>query len=182
MASRVVERGGMHVSENLSAYRNDFARIEKRIAGEFDAGRRRWVLAGCIGLLIVGFVLPQTSSAWSWTVLAGWFDDGAPVSMLMRIFMTLTVVFGVLVSSAALCLRRWRLASAAMLGSGLTSLFGLFGYWSQSGMIADGPHAPSVGMVLNWLVMIAMTSQWLPIVLSKSPTDTRPRPTLIQST
>ena len=169
------------MSENLSAYRNDFTRIEKRIAGEFDPGRRRWVLAGCIGFLIIGLALPQTSSAWSWTVLAGWFGDSTAVSMLMQVFTTLTVVFGVLVSSTALCLRRWRLASAAMLGCGLASLFGLLGYWSQAGMIADGPHAPGIGMILNWLVIIAMTSQWLPIVLSKSPTDTRPRPTLIRS-
>ncbi|MEE2032960.1 Rv2732c family membrane protein [Rhodococcus chondri] len=169
----------MRVSEDLSAYRNEFARIEKKIAGEFDAGKRRWVLAGGVGLLIVGLLLPQTSSAWSWTVLAGWSGGDAPVSMPMRMFVTLTVVFGVLVPIAALTLRRWRLASAALLGSGLASFFGLFGYWSQAGMIVGTPHAPSPAMVLNWVVMMVMTSQWLPVVLSKSPTDPRPRPQLI---
>jgi hypothetical protein len=169
----------VHVSEDLSAYRSEFARIEKKIAGEFDPGRRRWILTGGVVLSIVGLLLPQTASAWSWTVLASWSGGDAPVSMPMRIFVTLTVVFGVLVSSTALILRRWRWASAALLGSGLASFFGLFGYWSQAGMIADTPHAPTPAMVLNWVVMVGMASQWLPIVLSKSPTDPRPRPQLV---
>ncbi|MGN5236277.1 MULTISPECIES: Rv2732c family membrane protein [unclassified Rhodococcus (in: high G+C Gram-positive bacteria)] len=169
------------MSENLSAYRSDFARIEKRIAGEFDAGKRRWVLAGFMTLLAIGLLLPLTSTQWSWMALADWFGGGAPVSMPLRIFVTLAAVFGVLVSSIALARRSWRFAVAATLGCGLGSFFGLFGYWSQTGMIIDGPHAPGIGMVIAWVSMVALTSQWLPIALSKSPTDPRPRPTLIRS-
>jgi len=169
------------VAENLAAYRNDFARIEKKIAGEFDAGKRRRVLAGLVFLLAIGLMLPLTSTQWSWTALADWFGGDAPVSMPLRMFVTLATVFGVIVSSIALMRRSWRLASAAMLGCGLGSLFGLFGYWSQAGMIVDGPHAPGIGMVLAWVSMVALTSQWLPVVLSRSPTDTHERPPLIRS-
>lgn len=169
------------MSEDLSAYRNDFTRIEQKIAGEFDAGRRRWVLTGFVVLLLVALLLPQTSTERSWSALADWFGGGAPVSMPLRMFVTLALVFGVLVSTAALLRRSWRWASAALLGCGLGSLFGLFGYWSQTGMLVDGPHAPGIGMVLAWVAMIALTSQWLPVVLSKSPTDTRERPRLIRS-
>lgn len=169
------------MAENLSAYRNEFARIEKKVAGEFDAGKRRWVLTGFVVLLIVGLLLPLTSTQWSWTALADWFGGGAPVSMPLRMFVTLAVVFGVFVSSIALVRRSWRFASVAMLGCGLGSLFGLFGYWSQTGMIVDGPHSPGIGMVLAWVSMVALTSQWLPVVLSKSPTDTRERPRLIRA-
>lgn len=159
------------MSDNLSAYRNDFARIEKKIAGEFDAGRRRWVIAGCIVALVVCMLLPQTSSAWSWTVLGSWFGTTEPVAMPLRMFVTLTVVFGVVISTFALWTRRWKLASAAMLGSGLASFFGLFGYWSQNGMIADAPHAPAIPMMIEGVLMVVLTSQWLPVVLSRSPTD-----------
>lgn len=164
------------MNEDLSAYRNDFARIERKLSGEFDAGRRRWVLLGCIIALTVCLLLPQTSTAWSWTVLGSWFQDTAPVALPMRIFATLTTVFGVVISGLALWLRRWRLASLAMLGSGLASFFGLLAYWSQSGMITDTPHAPTPVMLLEWLLMVVVTSQWLPIVLSRSPTDTAPHP------
>jgi len=167
------------VSDDLSAYRSEFARIEKKVAGEFRAGRRQWVLAGCALVLVVALLLPQTESAASWTVLAGWFGADAPVTVPMRLFVTLATVFGVGISSAALCLRRWRLAAAAMLGSGLSSLFGLFGYWSQNGMETSAPHSPSFGMMLAWLAMVALTSQWLPVVLSKSPTDTGSRPAVL---
>lgn len=170
------------MSEDLSAYRSDFARIERKLAGEFDAGRRRWVLLGCVIALTVCLLLPQTSTAWSWTVLGSWFGSGswfgtdAPVAVPMRVFVSLATVFGVVLSALALGLRRWRLASLAMLGSGLASFFGLLAYWSQSGMITDIPHSPTPVMLVEWLLMVVITSQWLPIVLSRSPTDTTPRP------
>jgi hypothetical protein len=167
------------VSDDLSAYRSEFTRIEKKVAGEFRAGRRQWVLAGCVAVLVVALLLPQTETAASWTVLDGWFGSDAPVTVPMRIFISLTLVFGVVVSTAALSLRRWRLAVAAMLGSGLSSLFGLLGYWSQNGMETSAPHSPSFGMVLAWLAMVVLTSQWLPVVLSRSPTDIGPRPTTL---
>ncbi|QOV98024.1 hypothetical protein RCF27_18785 [Rhodococcus pyridinivorans] len=163
-------------SADLSAYRNDFARIEKKVAGEFDAGRRGRVLAICVVVLTVCMVLPQTSSAWSWTVFGSWFGDTAPVAVPLRIFAALALVFGVVISTLALWLRRWKLASLAMLGSGLSSFFGLLAYWSQAGMITNAPHHPTVALIAEWLVMIVMTSQWLPIVLSRSPTDVPPRP------
>ncbi|MEU5843752.1 hypothetical protein [Rhodococcus sp. NPDC047139] len=164
------------MSADLSAYRNDFARIEKKIAGEFDPGRRGRVLAVCVVVLTVCLLLPQSSAAWSWTVLGSWFGTAAPVAVPLRIFVGLALVFGVVVSTLALWLRRWKLASLAMLGSGLSSFFGLLAYWSQSGMVTDAPHRPTAAMIVEWLVMIVMTSQWLPIVLSRSPTDLSPRP------
>lgn len=165
--------------DDLSAYRSEFTRIEKKIAGEFRAERRQWVLAGCVTVLVVALLLPQTESATSWAALGGWFGGHATVTLPMRIFTTLALVFGVVVSTAALCLHRWRLAVAALLGSGLSSLFGLFGYWSQNGMPSPTPHAPSPGMLLAWLTMVMLTSQWLPVVLSRSPTDTRTRPAVL---
>ncbi|WP_068154969.1 hypothetical protein [Rhodococcus phenolicus] len=165
--------------DDLSAYHSEFTRIEKKVAGEFGAGRRQWVLAGCVTVLVVALLMPQTETAASWTVLGGWFGVHATVTLPMRLFVSLALVFGVAVSTAALCLRRWRLAVASMLGCGLSSLFGLFGYWSQNGMETSAPHSPSFGMVLAWLAVVALTSQWLPVVLSRSPTDSGPRPAVL---
>ncbi|WFS15623.1 hypothetical protein [Rhodococcus aetherivorans] len=164
------------MSDDLSAYRKEFARIERKVAGEFDAGRRHRVLAACIVAVVLGLLLPQSDTEWSWTVLGTWFGHDATTTVPMRIFVSLALVFGVVSSTAALCTHRWRLASASMLGSGLASLFGLLGYWSQNGMPVETPHAPGAGMVLSWLGMVALTSQWLPVVLSRSPTDRHPHP------
>jgi len=165
------------VNDDLSAYRKDFARIERKIAGEFRVERlQRRLLMASVLALVVCMLLPQTASAWSWTVLGSWFGGDAPVGVLLRIFTSLALLFGVGVSTLALRLRRWRLASLAMFGCGLSTFFGLLGYWSQAGMITDAPHRPTLVVIVEWLLMIALTLQWIAIVISRSPTDVPPRP------
>lgn len=154
--------------EDLSDYRRDLDRIERRVAGEVLVGRVRVrLLAACVALLVVGLLLPQASATTSLTAMARWGTD--TVALPLRIFDIFALTFGVLVPTVALLRRRWSAVAITTLGSGAASVAGLFAFWAQNGMDAPPPH---VGMILCWAAMVASTVLWIPVALGPPPLRT----------
>lgn len=154
--------------EDLSEFRRELDRIERRVAGEVQVGRVRVrLLAGCIALLVVGLLLPQASATTSLTAMARW--ESGTVALPLRVFDIFVLAFGVLMPIVALLRRRWSAAAVATLGSGAASVAGLFAFWAQTGMDAPSPH---VGLLVCWAAVVATTILWLPVVLGAPPLRT----------
>src|SRR3954463_13873719 len=107
-------------------FKGDIEAAERRIAREIDPGARALVIAVCVFVLLLTFVLPHTGDARGWDVLVG--DDTAihnGIALPSRVFTWLVLVFGVGFSMLALLTRRWALAWIALGGSAGAVVVGL---------------------------------------------------------
>jgi hypothetical protein len=149
-------------------FKGDIEAVEHRIAREIDPGPRALVIAIAVFVLVVTFILPHTGGARGWDVLAG--NDaaiGEGISLPSRVFVWLTLVFGVGFSMLALLTRRWALAWIALAGSTLASFTGMLAVWSRQ--TAPEPHpGPSIGLILAWITVIVLTYNWARAVWART--------------
>lgn len=158
------------MTDDLAAYRQDFAAIEHRVAREFAAGRRLPVLIGAVAILVVGLFLPHAESVSAWAAVT---DTSAvhpsAVTAPLRLFVVFVVVFGIGVSTVALCTRRWALAWLAMVGAGVGTVLGLLSCWSQQSLpVGARPDGIAYGLLITWAVMAVLTALWIPVVWSRT--------------
>ena len=109
-------------SGDFDDFKGDIEAAERRVAREIDPGARALVIAICVFVLLLTFVLPHTGGAKGWDVLVG--DDAAisnGIALPSRVFTWLALVFGVGFSMLALLTRRWALAWIALAGSTVAS-------------------------------------------------------------
>ncbi|MFE3291101.1 hypothetical protein [Rhodococcus sp. NPDC059234] len=158
------------MTDDLSAYRDELAAIERRVAGEFSFGRLLPVAAGAVGLLATGYFLPHAGGASAFSVLtspAGGNEPGATVPL--RIYLVLVAVFGVGASAVALCSRRWAMAWVAMVGNGIATVFGLLACWSQQSLPEQTrPPGLASGLLVTWAVTAALAVLWASVVWSRA--------------
>lgn len=151
-------------------FRGDIDAAEKKVAGEIDPGLRALVVA--IGMLaLVGtFALPHTGAAKGWDVLAG--NNVAlseDIALPSRVFVWLTLVFGVVIGMLALATRRWVLAWIAVAGCAVASVFGMFAIWSRQTLEAGSPGGgPGLGLILGWILVMVLTFHWLHVVWQRT--------------
>lgn len=145
---------------DFEAFKGDLEAAERRVAREIDPGPRALAIAIAVFILLATFILPHTGAARGWDVLAG--DDSAlaaGISLPSRVFVWLTLVFGVGFSMLALLTRRWALAWIALAGSTVASFSGLLAVWSRQ--TAPEPHpGPGIGLILAWITVIVLTYNW----------------------
>lgn len=152
----------------FDAYRNDLERVERRIAGEIEPGGRGVVVAVLVFVLLGSFILPHTGDVRGWDVLFGSETaDAADVTLPMRVFGWLALVFGVGFSMLALTTRRWAVAWVALAGSATASVLGLLAVWTRQTAGAGQP-GPAVGLLVAWFVLIALTFHWARVVWSRT--------------
>ncbi|WP_137873151.1 hypothetical protein [Rhodococcus sp. Q] len=156
--------------DSLEQYRKDIDAAEKKVAREIDPGLRALVVA--IGMLaLVGtFALPHTGDATGWDVLVG--NDVAlaeDIALPSRVFVWLTLVFGIVIGMLALATRRWALAWIAVAGSAVASVFGMLAIWSRQTLDAGSPGAgPGLGLILGWILIMVLTFHWLHVVWQRT--------------
>ncbi|EOM75485.1 hypothetical protein DW322_10030 [Rhodococcus rhodnii] len=149
----------------LAREHREFARMQRRVLGEFTLTRRhRLMLAAAVAVAVLGFVLPVVHTVAGWQALV----SSDHVSALARVFLGFGAVCGIALSTAALVSRRWRLAWFSGAGCALGSVFGMLAYWShhsapQSSAVPD----VSAGMLVEWLALIALTLFWMPVLLRR---------------
>lgn len=153
---------------DFDEFKGDIEAAERRVAGEIDPGPRALAIAIAVFVLLLTFVLPHTGGARGWDVLAG--NDvavAAGISLPSRVFIWLTLVFGVGFSMLALLTRRWALAWIALAGSTVASLSGLLAVWSRQ--TAPPPHpGPGIGLIIAWLTVIVLTYNWARAVWART--------------
>lgn len=153
---------------DFDAYRSDIEAAERRVAGEIDPGARALAVAILIFVLLGSFVLPHTGSVRGWDMLFN--THGAPaaaVALPLRVFVWLTLVFGVGFSMLALLTRRWAVAWVALAGSALASGTGLLAVWSRQTVPAGHP-GPGIGLFVSWLTVIVLTFHWARVVWQRT--------------
>ncbi|MEB3022478.1 Rv2732c family membrane protein [[Mycobacterium] crassicus] len=154
--------------DEFEAYRADIEAAERRVAREIDPGGRGLVVAICVFVLLVSFLLPHTGAVRGWDVLAAANGaDEAHVTLPLRLFTWLALVFGVGFSMLALLTRRWAVAWVALAGSAVTSAAGLLAVWSRQ-TVEQGQPGPGVGLILAWLTLIVLTFHWARVVWSRT--------------
>lgn len=153
---------------NFDEFKGDIEAAERRVAREIDPGVRALVIAVAVFVLLLSFVLPYTGGAKGLDVLT--FSEVAirdGVSLPLRVFTLLALVFGVGFSMLALLTRRWALAWIALAGSMVTSLLGLLAVWSRQ--TAPEPYpGPGIGLILAWLAVIVVTYNWARVVWART--------------
>jgi hypothetical protein len=153
---------------NFEEFIGDIEDAERRVAREIDPGARALVVAVCVFVLLLTFILPHTGDARGWDVLVG--DDTAirnGIALPSRVFVWLILVFSVGFSMLALLTRRWALAWVALAGSTVASFLGLLAVWSRQ--TAPEPHpGPGIGLILAWITVIVLTVNWARAVWART--------------
>jgi hypothetical protein len=153
---------------DFEEFKGDIEAAERRVAREIDPGARALVIAVCVFVLLLTFVLPHTGGARGWDVLVG--NDVAirnGIALPSRVFAWLILVFSVGFSMLALLTRRWALAWVALAGSTMASFVGLLAVWSRQ--TAPEPHpGPGIGLIVAWIAVIALTINWARAVWART--------------
>lgn len=153
---------------HVAALRTEIEAAERRVARGFDPGPRGFVVAILVFFLLGSFILPHTGAVRGWDVLFGSHGAGAAaVALPSQVFAWLTLVFGVGFSMLALVTRRWALAWIALAGSALAGAAGLLAIWSRQ-TVAVGHPGPGVGLIVAWILVLALTYQWTRVVWSRT--------------
>ena len=153
---------------DFDAFKGDIDAVERRIAREIDPGPRALAIAIAVFVLLLTFILSHTGAARGWDVLAG--DDaavGAGISLPSRVFVWLTLVFGVGFSMLALLTRRWALAWVALAGSTLASFSGLLAVWSRQTALGSHP-GPGIGLIIAWITVVVLAYNWARVVWART--------------
>jgi hypothetical protein len=155
-------------SNGFEAFKGDIDAVERRVASEIDPGARAMVVAILVFVLLLTLVLPHTGGAKGVDVLIGSdaaVDNG--ITLPLRVFAWISLVFGVGFSMLALLTRRWTLAWIALAGSTVASFLGLLAVWSRQ--TAPEPYpGPGIGLIVAWLAVIGLSYHWARVVARRT--------------
>jgi len=149
-------------------FRGDIEAAERRIAREINPGARAMVVAICVFVILLSFVLPHTGPVRGLDVLIG--DQLAIANKILipsRVFVWLILVFSVGFSILALLTRRWGLAWVALAGSAIACFIGMLAIWSRNTVVQPYP-GPGIGLYLAWLAVLVLTFHWARVVWSRT--------------
>ena len=156
---------------DMDAFRADVDAVEKKVAGEIDPGVHALIVAVLVFVVLAALALPHTGGAKGFDVLVG--DAAAlheSIRLPSRVFVWLSLVFGVGFSALALVTRRWALAWIAVAGSAVATVFGMFAIWTRQTLVTNQENAGSigVGLVLGWIAIALLTFYWVRVVWSRT--------------
>lgn len=158
----------MTVPDGNSAELNELAadvdQVVNRAARTVELGKRGFVIAVAVFVLIVGQLLPWVGDHVGWQVLAG--QGGA----IPRLFAATSTGFGILASVLALATRRWWLTWVCAVGGWFASVDGLLAVWSQQSTHSNGATGggPGIGMIIALITMIVLGVQWMRTAWSRN--------------
>ncbi|MDF0531475.1 hypothetical protein P0W64_11830 [Tsukamurella sp. 8F] len=155
----------------LDRLRAEVDASEKRVAGEIEAGPT--LIVAAVGVLVVigALLLPHTRGATGIAILTSApHTDAASIVVVSRVFLWLSVLFGVVASGAAILTRRWVFALIAAAGCSVGCFFGLLSVWSRHtpGLHGEPPSGVGVGLLLGWLALAVLAVAWIRVVWSRT--------------
>ncbi|MGV0851473.1 Rv2732c family membrane protein [Mycolicibacterium phlei] len=156
------------MTNGFDEFKNDLEAAERRIAREIDPGARALVIAIGVFALLVAFVLPFTGSARGLDIIA--YSEAAVtegVTLPLRVFAWLALVFGIGFSVLALLTRRWAVAWVALAGSSVATFLGMLGVWSRQTAPEQFP-GPHIGLILAWIAVAVVAFHWARAVWSRT--------------
>ncbi|OBJ74239.1 hypothetical protein [Mycobacterium sp. 1274756.6] len=157
-----------HDDEAFNAYRADLEKVERRLARQIEPGGRALVVSILVFVLLASFILPHTGEVRGWDLLFGSEATvAAGVTLPMRMFAWLALVFGVGFSMLALLTRRWAVAWVALAGSATASVIGLLAVWTRQ-TAAAGQPGPGIGLIIAWIALIVLTFHWARVVWTRT--------------
>lgn len=129
-----------------------------------EIGRRGFLIAVLVFVLIVASLLPWTADHAGWQVLAG--EAGA----IPRLFAATSTALGILASMLALATRRWWLSWVCAVGGWFSFVDGLLAIWSQQSAASTGTagSGPGIGMVIAVAAMAILAAQWMRVAWSRT--------------
>ena len=149
-------------------FKGDIEAVERRVAREIDPGARALVIAIGVFVLLVSFILPHTGDARGIDVLVGGATAAREgITLPLRVFVWLVLVFGVGFSMLALLTRRWALAWIALAGSTVATFLGLFAVWSRQ-TAPDRYPGPGIGLILAWIAIAVVAFHWARAVWART--------------
>ncbi|MDX1874972.1 hypothetical protein SBI67_22860 [Mycolicibacterium sp. 120266] len=154
--------------KEFEAYKGDIEAVERRVAAEIDPGARAVVVAVLVLVVALSFALPHMGSTRGLDVLVGdqtAINDG--VALPSRVFVWLTLVFGVGFSIAALLTRRWTLAWIALAGTAVACPAGMLAVWTRQ-TATHGHPGPGIGLIIGWIAVILLAYNWARVVWSRT--------------
>jgi hypothetical protein len=152
------------VPEELAPFEAELAGVEQRVERRIDPGAT--ALAVSVGVLVLAgsLMLPWTSGALGWEILAGTERFG----LLPRLFAFTALGFGVFGSTLALATRWWPLAWLCALGCGFSVVDGVWAIWSrQVGLLERTSEGAQFGLVLAVLAVLVLAISWVRIALRR---------------
>ena len=156
------------MTDDLSDLQVGVPKAPRRTFRQIDPGARAMVIAVCVMLMIVSALLPWVQSASGWQVLFGLAPKSTPIGLVPVLFAFCAMLFGVLVSGAALVTRLWALSFAAAAGCGFSLLTSLLAVWSQQSTSSHEPGpGPGIGIILGLLTLIVLTFQWVKLTFAR---------------
>ncbi|QWF77603.1 Rv2732c family membrane protein [Amycolatopsis sp. CA-230715] len=150
--------------KELTELQAEIDEVGQRAAKTVELGRRGFVIAVAVFVLLVGQVLPWVGDHVGWQVLLG---EGGPIPQL---FAATSTGFGVLASALALGTRRWWLSWVCAVGGWFSFVDGLLAVWSQQSSHANNAvgGGPGVGMIVALVTMIVLGVNWMRTAWSHS--------------
>jgi hypothetical protein len=138
--------------------------VGRSTARTVELGRRGFVIAVAVFVLLVAQLLPWVGGHAGWQVLAG--QGGA----IPRLFAATSTGFSVLASALALATRRWWLTWVCAVGGWFATVDGLLAIWSQQSSHSNGTvgGGPGAGMILALVMTIVLASQWMRTAWSRA--------------
>ncbi|WP_344421148.1 hypothetical protein [Amycolatopsis minnesotensis] len=150
--------------KELTELEAEINEVGQRAAKTVELGRRGFVIAVAVFVLLVGQVLPWVGDHVGWQVLLG---DGGPIPQL---FAATSAGFGVLASVLALGTRRWWLSWVCAVGGWFSFVDGMLAVWSQQSSHANNAvgGGPGIGMIVALVTMIVLGVNWMRTAWSHS--------------
>jgi hypothetical protein len=156
------------VTDDLSDLQVGVPTAPRRGFRQIDPGVRALVVSVGVMLMLVAAVLPWVDGASGWQVLFGLAPAGVVVGLVPKIFAVCSMLFGVLVSGAALVTRLWALAFASAAGCGFSLLTALLAVWSQQSTSSHEPGpGPGIGIILGLVTLVVLTYQWVKLTFHR---------------
>lgn len=153
---------------DFAQFKGTIDAAERRIAREINPGARAMVVAVCVFLILLSFVLPHTGDARGLDVLIGdQIAVAAKVLIPSKVFVWLILVFSVGFSILALLTRLWSLAWIALAGSAIACFIGMLAIWSRNTVIHPYP-GPGFGLYLAWIAVLVLTFHWARVVWTRT--------------
>ncbi|GAA4393040.1 Rv2732c family membrane protein [Tsukamurella soli] len=166
-AGQPIEPEGPRTQADLDDLRREVDDTERRLAAQIEPGPRLIAVAACIIVVGGALFLPHTGKVTGLQILTG-HGPGSMLSIVItsKVFVWMSLLFGVIASGAAVLTRRWVVALLAAAGSAVGSVFGLLSVWSRQtpGLHGEPPSGAGVGLILGWIALIVLTVLWVRLV------------------
>lgn len=146
----------------------ELAGVERDVLRRIDPGLSAVVVNVCVLAVVGAVLLPWTAGLRGWEVLVGTPPAvGGGLGPLPQVFAGMAVAFGLVLPAVALATRRWVLAWVCAVGSGITTVTGVWAVWSRQVGTPFGASGPSVGLVLALVAVVVLAATWARLAMSR---------------